>query len=811
MFANGGFALYSDRMQLPVDEYVAVMGMGTSFATMSADDSTVLMDDGEFGVAGEYTYRTTLSGNPPTFNQWTYDDATSSDVISLFTGALYDYEFNADKTGYVVVPSMAASVPDPVDGEMLDSGTYVSKTWQITLRDDLVWSFHDDIDTTGFDMVIDANDYVYTYQLALDLEWFRAVSGGGDFLNATQEVVGAQAYVDAGGSLDGGTGDWATVGINLIDDLTFEFVFENDMSEWNVKYWLSSFVMTAISEDLYDAVGDQYGTSATTIAGSGIYDLDYYEADKVLRYSKNDTFAQADTYFFTHYTQMIIEESATRFDEFIAGKTDSATLPSEDYEDYANHPGLVRIPGATTFRMMINGLGTEEAQREQFPDGSWIPEPILANQDFKMALYFAIDRLKLAEEVLKTSTTQMYLFSDAYLVDAELGIPYRDTDAGISVGDGLSPSTNGYNEDAAIAYWKLAIDQMIADGSYEAGTIANPTAIDIDFLITSGSASMVLLGEYIESAFEAAFTDSEHNIYVDIHVTMADFPYNYYSHMMPGEFDLAYGGISGSTLDAASFLDTYSSDNRSGFTLNWGITTANADIELAYTTPAGLEVIEMWSFDAIVSALNGEVYLSEGTEASVPAAKDFTITQNSVEFTIDQFSSPEFENITYTVQWYDLADGYLDVDGMVGITPTDATVLVTGLTPAFDDGSYVDEVGYIGDYQVVINFDYVSDDTKVGESVSPWFMTLSVITDSTITQTATTAAISITLSDDATRTVTSAVVYSPDGAYVEVTGTAVDFADLTAIAVTGLVTATDYQVVFTFDDGSRDMVFVTTD
>lgn len=205
VFANGGFAVYSSRLQLPVDEYVAVMGYGTSFATMSADDSTVLMDDGQPGNAGEYTYRTTISTNPGTWNQWLYDTSTDSDLMGVYYDALYTYQFNSDKTGYEVVPSMAADNPSPVDSRVTETGKTVSTTWQITLRDDLEWYYHPDTDISALPAghaTIDANDFVDTFKLALDEEWFRAISGGGDFITSSNAIKNAQSYVD-------GDADWA--------------------------------------------------------------------------------------------------------------------------------------------------------------------------------------------------------------------------------------------------------------------------------------------------------------------------------------------------------------------------------------------------------------------------------------------------------------------------------------------------------------------------------------------------------------------------------------------------------------------------
>lgn len=811
VFANGSFNLYSSRLQLPVSEYVAVMGYGTAFATMSADDSTVLMDDGELGNAGEYTYRGAITGNPTTFNQWLYDDSVTADVMGVYLDALYVYHFNADKTGYEVVPSMASGNPVPVDSEITETGKEVANTWRIPLRDDLVWAFHDDTDLSGLAAgyeVIDANDFYDTFKLALDEQWFRAISGGGDFLNTSTGILNAQEYVD-------GNATWEQVGIKMVDDLTLEFTFVNQQSEWNVRYWLSSFVMTPICIELYDALTvdgvSSYGTSNTTIGYHGPFVLDYYEADKILRYVKNDVYHDPNEYFYTGYTFSVIRDSAIRFQEFVAGKLEAVGLPTEYYNEYKNYPGLKQVPGATTFRIMINGLGTVENQQAQFPGSTYTPEPILANQNFKMAMFFAIDRQKLAEEVLKTSTTQMYLFSDAYLVDPELGVPYRSTSQGESVGEGLSPSTYGYNADAAHAYFLLAVEELLADGTYTAGTTSAPTVIELTLNIFSGSEAQVLFGDYIKTTFEANFQDYLNHVQVKITVVPKDFPSIYYDYMMTGDFDLSIGGISGSTLDAASFLDVFCSDNRGGFTLNWGIDTTVAEIPVLYSTFDGVKHLEMWSFDSIASALNGEVYIIDGEEAEVPAAKIDEIGPDYVTFTIELFNSPAFTDITYTIQVWDNDLGeYVDVEGLIGVVPASATVTQGGLTSYFYYYNGSATPLYQGDYQVVINYAYTEDTTKTGQSIAPWFNTESIIQGSTKDIKSTGATVALTLWEGYTGTVSSAVIYNRTAGHIVAVGATIDYSDLSAVVVSGLAPATAYYVILTFSDGNIDVFTITT-
>jgi len=811
LFATGGFVLYSPRLSLPVDSYIPVMGYGTSFGSMTADDSSVLMDNGEFGNAGEYTYRTTISINPSTFNQWVYHNYNENDLMSVYMDALYTYHFNAEKSSYDLVPSMAASNPTPVGSTITDTGKEVAQTWQISIADGLEWFYHPDTDISGFTVgheVIDANDFVETFKLALDLQFY----GGGNFFDEDTGIQGAQDYVD-------GNNDWADVGIKLIDDLTFEFTFVNEMSEWNVRYFLSSFVITPINIELYESLQDgdfnSYGTNETTIAYHGPFYVDYYENDKILRCKENPIYHDPDEYFYTGYTFSVIEDSAVIFQEFLAGKLEVVSLPPDEYDTYKDNPGLKQVPSSTTFRMMINGLGTEAEQRAKFPDSTWIPEPILANEDFKMAMFFAIDRQKLTEEVQKTFITNMYYFCDVYVVDAEMGVPYRDTDQGLSVGNGLFPSTNGYNPTAARALYSLALDALVTAGDYTGGTAANPTIISLEYNYFSGSETQVAVYECLKTTFEELFVSTEYYINIELLGFAKDFPSNYYDYMMVGEFDLSIGGISGSVLDAASFLDTYTSDNRSGFTLNWGIDTSQAEIEISYQGFEGDWHYELWSFDAIEKALTGQAYLLNGMEAPEPRAVVDSVTATTFDFHIEEYTNPDFIVNSYSILIYDAGvNDYVPLDNYQDIAVTGAEIVVTDLTSYYYSENANGDVEYkSGDYQIIINFTYTVDTSRPGQTISNWFTINTIFVESATHGLMTNydpsylyANLNLELTEGYNSEIVSARVFNVSDDFIEVDQAIVDFTDLSNVQVSNIYINCEYLIEFTFADGNWDAI-----
>ena len=601
VFANSSFQIFAGRLQPLSEQFVPLMGFGILYGQLSEDDSTVIMDDGQPGKPGEYTFRRAASTSITQFNQWLYEGSDESDRMEWFYDSPYDFHFNNDLTGYQLVPSMAADYPQPVNPQTLPTGKEVSRDWRISFRDDLKWVFHPDTDAAGLSTTIDANDFYQTYKMALEKQWFRAISGGGDFLSGATVIEKAEEFVNE-------TAEWEEVGIKLIDDYTIEFTFTENQSEWNVKYFMASFVMTPIHLGLYERIGDRYGTDAHLVAYHGPFYVEYFEADKIMRYKRNEKFHTPDLVSgFTGMNVLFIEDSEMRFKEFEDGKLDWTGIPSGKVVEYRNHPSVKRAPGATTFRIMINGLETAEKQREKFPDGYWLPEPILANQNFRLAMYHAIDRQRLAHDVVKTSDPQAYHFTDAYLVDAEEGIAYRDTEWGKIVAADMSPATYGYNVDAAKAYYQEALRETIDAGFYRSGDI-----IELSLLIFSGSESQALFGDFIKQTFEETFNDLDTGIKVVIEVEPTEFPAIYTNYMQVGEFDLSIGGISGSALNASSFLSQYRSDNVGGFTLNWGFDTNIPEIEVAYTDYDGELVKELWSFDAIHQALQGPAEVKDG-------------------------------------------------------------------------------------------------------------------------------------------------------------------------------------------------------
>jgi hypothetical protein len=134
----------------------------------------------------------------------------------------------------------------------------------------------------------------------------------------------------------------------------------------------------------------------------------------------------------------------------------------------------------------------------------------------------------------------------------------------------------------------------------------------------------------IKQQYESRLVDTTNFVRIQINVADVAFPGNYYDFMMKANTDLGIGGISGSLLDAPSFLDVFADDNRGAFTLSWGIDTSTPNIAVAYRNLDGVLVTEKWSYNALVAALNGKTYVRDGVEQ-----KAWTIANDLVAAYLD--------------------------------------------------------------------------------------------------------------------------------------------------------------------------------
>lgn len=144
------------------------------------------------GGSFHYTYNTYMSKFPSFWNPHTYDTATEGEILGYTTVGFYTFDYNEDRTGFVVVPEMATQMPIDVTADYVGEQWGIeegdeARAWKIVLRDDLRWE-----DGTP----IKAVDFIESAKRLLDP---KAINKRADSLySGNMTIMGAKAYFYGG-------------------------------------------------------------------------------------------------------------------------------------------------------------------------------------------------------------------------------------------------------------------------------------------------------------------------------------------------------------------------------------------------------------------------------------------------------------------------------------------------------------------------------------------------------------------------------------------------------------------------------------
>lgn len=628
IFNNSGLVIYTERVNFIADEYVPLMGYGPTAVAPSTGTGA--------GTASDPAYRMWTSADPATLNHLNYADSVESDFLSLTAGQLMSFEWKLDDNGkgigWEVKPEMLSVLPYPVDenGDAIAdfSGLNEYTTWKFDLRHDLKWENGDKMD---------ANDFIYTYKLVLDPE--LNMKRANYFYGGSTPIQGAKAYFD-------GNAEWDTVGIKQVDDYSFTITFALGLKLWDVEYGLSGFLHSPVHKATWEASLNadgtpRYGTSKDTYMASGAYKISYWEKGKEYRFTKNENYfvwndaaenVEVRRSGYENYSYTIVKDSNAALELFKNGQLDVTSVPSSAYDEYKNWPSQKFSPGATSFRLSVNRF-TQAELDAKFGTGSWEAKPILQEDDFTWALYFGMDRLGV-QEITKTSTAWASYFTNAYFMvtpteDGVDSTTYRESEWGQKVYEGLTDldydllyDELGYAPSLATSFYISALDSMVEKGVFDP---SKPYKVDIEIASFDGATHEAIFA-YVVQNYNTLFNSAEVKAkYPNVTFEAVYSPQPgmdvYYVKQMTGQYDLAIAGINGGEMDPAGFMECFCDDNRSGLLLSLGFDSHNANIliNLDLDGDGVLDGEKYWSFDALYSALMGDVFVKNGMEAEEPA------------------------------------------------------------------------------------------------------------------------------------------------------------------------------------------------
>lgn len=234
-------------------------------------------------------------------------------------------------------------------------------THTFTLRDDIYWENGDPIV---------AADFVFGIQRSIDPE--SAV-----YPSTSDEIIVNADKIRAGEM------ELSELGVEAPDDKTLVMhlaypsaIFDYDMSGGR---W------APIQEKFYNEVGaENYGTSADNFMASGPYKIQNWQTSaSEWSLVKNENYYDHESVDIDQIDFKVVPETSTAVQLYESGQLDFATLTPDFVPEFKSHEGFAQ--DLTTFS------GNMEANQKV---------DITANDHFGRALFYAIDREELTENIL---------------------------------------------------------------------------------------------------------------------------------------------------------------------------------------------------------------------------------------------------------------------------------------------------------------------------------------------------------------------------------------------------------------------------
>lgn len=647
LFENGGYVMYSSRIQKPTNNYITGYGLGV----LSEGSITAPMESESNPNWQMYYHTFGGANNKQNFN---YLDDTGSESVSLFgyiSSTYYGQKMNASKNGYDWYPVLALENPETGDFKPqalnTNPATGLATKYKVYVRSGEKGGVKYSTLSTKEgraaynDRYVELEDYRTPFMLLLNgkIGLARNADYISDSSNST--LRGARAFSDMTKNASNG-GDVKTyipqfeklVGMELNkEESSITFTFNTPVNQFTAMTNLSSTLNSPIPLDFIELLGKECkDTNPSTMYGKAMKDAygtrnaidkNFTPVDNILSVAPytleevNDTavvykrnpswfeFSSSDPTIKNRYSiegikivydQAAASDTTAAFQSFLDGTLDSASIPKEYMAEYVNNPLTTTTQGDATFKLNLN-TATQKEWDKLFEDTkaqfNWECEPLMSNDNFVNALSFAIDRKTYAQT--RGSVASQSYFAPAYLWEPEKGLSYNDTAQHKAAIAEYSPDTNGYNFDLAVQLFDRAISEEIFKGSYSSYN----TTVDID-IFWMNTTDTKEYGNELVSYFNKAFEAT--NAYASgfrINFNNHDGTTNYqdvYDKMKRGQFDMGFGSISGMQLDPLGFMEVLKSDNSSGFTLNWGIDTSSIVEDSIYYD--GRE----WSFDGLWTA-----------------------------------------------------------------------------------------------------------------------------------------------------------------------------------------------------------------
>ena len=422
-------------------------GEAESDSAETTDPNGDTPTDEGYGILREASTSTIGSLNP-----LTYINSYSSTQIKRSSLALYTYFPNEDYTFCDLSGELAAEDPIQVDEE--------GKVWQIKIREGVTWENGD---------TLDANDVYYTWQMMLDpkLANLRASNFAKDVI----EIENAMNYFE-------GSCTWDEVGLKLIDDLTLEIHTVTNHEPREIMTHLAHPANCIINEEYFekgmnaDRTETLYGTSEEYWISAGPFLVDSWTNDAEINFKKNPNYIFKDKIWLAGINIKVVEDASTQLQLFDNGEIDYVKLSADNFQKYEEDPRVLYSSANSVTHITLNTINPNQ--------------PILANESFRRALFYATDRATIAD--MTANEPADYIVPTPHIIDLESGTAFRDTE------EGKANLHENYGYDPELA--KELFDEALAEEGIDKVTLT---------MIYNDVAPQTIMSEYLQQSWAQIF------------------------------------------------------------------------------------------------------------------------------------------------------------------------------------------------------------------------------------------------------------------------------------------------------------------
>lgn len=377
---------------------------------------------------------------------------------------------------YQGIPTDGVSILTPVlaEGEPVDvngDGT----VWNIKVSPNAKWENGE---------AMNADTFVYSMKMALDPNLlFARANYNADNHIPIKNAVAYYTQVSTGVAVA-----WEDVGVKKVDEMTIQITTESPVTADLVKRHFSLVATSPVYEPLFeqclsaDRTTTTYGSSADTIISSGAFKVSNWVIGAVCELEKNEYFPLADQVNLDTFTQTVVEDANTQLQMFEAGELDYVEMTIEALEQYGDDPRVVSAADAYTRTIDFCDTNTDE--------------PILANENFKKAIFYATDRAtitKLSGDLPATG------FVTPVCKASSDGTTFRT----VAAEAGYEPENYGYDPALAKEYF----DKALAEEGL--------TSVEISLLCNSGNADHAVISEFIQEDWAKIFGADRFKLVID--------------------------------------------------------------------------------------------------------------------------------------------------------------------------------------------------------------------------------------------------------------------------------------------------------